>query len=211
MKGADLDEIYRQTPLEQIPWHIVKPPGVLVELVESGAIYPCKVIDFGCGTGNHAVYLAGKGFDVTGVDLSETAIRVAENSAARNNVRCTFVAADVLGSLDDVPENFDFAYDWELLHHIFPEERERYVGNVYRRLKEGGRYLSVCFGEQNTNFGGRGKYRRTPLGTTLYFSSEVEMRNLFEPYFEVIDLRTIQIQGKSTSHHVIYAFMEKPS
>jgi cyclopropane fatty-acyl-phospholipid synthase-like methyltransferase len=205
----DLDEIYKKMPQIDIPWNIEEPPQALVELVEGGSVRPCKAIDFGCGAGNYAIYLAGKGFDVTGIDISPTAIRIAEENARQKGVRCRFLTADVLGGLEEIQETFDFAFDWELLHHIFPENRTTYVRNVYRKLSSKGSYLSVCFSEKDPQFGGSGKYRKTRLDTLLYFSSEAELRELFSPYFIIEDLRTIQISGKHLSHIVVYVFMKK--
>ena len=185
------------------------PPNALVKLIESGEVKPCKVIDFGCGAGNYAIYLAGKGFYTTGVDYSPTAIKMANENARIKGVSCHFLVADVLGDLNVVTETFDFAYDWEMLHHIFPENRGKYVENVYRILRPNGKYLSVCFSEKDPQFGGSGKYRETRLGTTLYFSSEDELRALFDPYFNIKELKTIEISGKSVFHLVNYAFMER--
>ncbi len=209
MDSIDLDEIYRTRRPEDIPWISGKPPDILVGLVDAGIIRPCKAVDLGCGTGNSAVWLAGRGFRVTGIDLSPTAIGMARENAEKRGVRCDFIAADVLGELREAGGTFDFAYDWELLHHIFPEHRDTYVKNVARLLNPGGRYLSVCFSERDPQFGGAGKYRKTPLGTVLYFSSEDELRTLFEPLFRIDDLRTIPIPGKAGVHLGVYAFMER--
>jgi len=168
IKQVDIDKIYRETPLEKIPWNVETPPEAVVELVRSGSIKPCKTVDLGCGAGNQAVYLAGMGFSVTGVDSSAEAIRLAGENAAKKKVSCRFVVADVLGDLREIPDTFDFAYDWELLHHIYPEQRETYIANVHRLLNQGGEYLSVCFSEHDTQFGSVGKYRETALGTVLY-------------------------------------------
>ncbi|WXG39942.1 MAG: class I SAM-dependent methyltransferase [Candidatus Freyarchaeum deiterrae] len=205
----ELDRIYRNISLENIPWNNETPPDALVGLVESGKVKPCKTIDMGCGAGNYAIYLASTGFDVTGVDISPSAIKIAKENARKKRVKCNFLVADVLGVLDEVKGTFDFAYDWELLHHIFPEKRSKYVENVNRILNPRGKYLSVCFSENDAQFGGSGKYRKTTLGTILYFSSEDELRNLFEPYFNIIDLRTIEISGKSAPHIANYVFMER--
>ena len=209
MKLAKMDEIYRNVPLEEIPWNIETAPDALVGLVESGRVKPCKTIDLGCGTGNYAIYLASIGFDVTGIDISQTAIEIARENANKKDVRCNFFIADLLGDLHEVKETFDFAYDWELLHHIFPENRENYVENVYRILSPMGKYLSVCFSEKNPQFGGLGRYRETPLGTVLYFSSEEELRCLFDPYFDIKELKTIKIIGKFAPHIVNFVFMER--
>lgn len=209
MNLVKMDEIYRNVPLEEIPWNIETAPDALVELVESGRVKPCKTIDLGCGTGNYAIYLASMGFDVTGIDMSQTAIEIARKNAEKKGVKCNFYTADLLGDLHEIEETFDFAYDWELLHHIFPENREKYVENVYRILSPMGKYLSVCFSEKNPQFGGLGKYRETPLGTVLYFSSEEELRCLFEPYFDIKELKTIKIIGKFAPHIVNFVFMER--
>ena len=204
-----MDNIYRNMPPEQIPWNIETPPDVLVQLVESGEVKPYKAIDFGCGAGNYAIYLACNRFDATGVDLSPTAIQMANENTKKKGVSCYFLVADVLGDLNEVTETFDFAYDWEMLHHLFPDKRGKYIENVYRILRPNGKYLSVCFSEMDAQFGGTGKYRETLLGTTLYFSNEDELRALFNPYFNIKELKTIEIKGKSGSHLVNYAFMER--
>ena len=130
MKRVNMDDVYKNMPIGDIPWNIAEPPEALVGLIKSGIILPCKTIDFGCGTGNYAIYLAGQGFDVTGIDISPTAVKIAEGNAEKKGEKCTFIAADVLGDLQEVKETFDFAYDWELLHHIFPEQRKKYIENV---------------------------------------------------------------------------------
>jgi predicted TPR repeat methyltransferase len=70
IKQVDIDKIYREMSLEKIPWNVETPPEAMVELVRSGSIKPCKTVDLGCGAGNQAVYLAGIGFSLTGVDSS---------------------------------------------------------------------------------------------------------------------------------------------
>ena len=205
----DMDKIYRTVPIDRIPWNIATPPQALVDLVESGKIKPCKSIDLGCGAGNYVVWLAEKGFDVTGLDIAPTAIRIAEENARKKGLNCRFIVADVLGDLREIKETFDFAYDWEVLHHIFPDERDKYVRNVHRLLNPGGKYLSVCFNEGDSGFGGNGKFRKTQLGTVLYFSSLEELKSLFEPYFHITEAGVMTIQGKGVEHLVNYFFMEK--
>ena len=209
MKRVEMDKIYRNMHHKEIPWNIEEPPKALVELVESEKVKSCKTIDLGCGAGNYAIYLASIGFDVTGVDISPMAVKIAKENAKKRGVKCDFFVANVLGDLDEVKEIFDFAYDWELLHHIFPEKRKKYIENVYGILNPRGKYLSICFSEKDPQFGGAGKVRETRLGTILYFSSEDELRDLFDPYFNIKGLKTIELMGKSEPHLANYAFMEK--
>ncbi|MCX6684792.1 MAG: class I SAM-dependent methyltransferase [Methanoregula sp.] len=209
MKYADIDRIYQKIPLDKIPWNSETPPDALVELVQDGKVRPCRTIDLGCGAGNYAIYLAGLGFDVTGVDSSPTAIKIATERAEKRGVRCRFIVADLLGDLQEVTGTFDFAYDWELLHHIFPEDRESYIKNVHKILKPEAMYFSVCFSEKDPQFGGSGKYRKTQIGTTLYFSSESELRELTSPYFTIRELKTIKVPGKYGSHCAVCLLAER--
>jgi SAM-dependent methyltransferase len=133
---------------------------------------------------------------------------LAQQLALEKGVACRFLAADLLGDLTELEDSFDFAYDWELLHHVFPKNRTEYVANVHRMLRRGARYLSVCFSEDDPSFG-QGKYRETPPGTTLYFSSEQELGDLFEPIFVVEELCTVEIAGKYNPHHAVKALLAK--
>jgi SAM-dependent methyltransferase len=201
MQTAEIDEIYRKVPLERIPWNIETPPEVLAGLVTSGKVKPCRAIDLGCGAGNYAVWLAGLGFEVTGVDSSPNAIQIARTRAEEKGVRCTFVAVDLLGDLHAVEGTFDFAYDYELLHHLLPEERAVYIRNVHRLTRPHATYLSVCFSEEDPQFGGHGKTRKTPMGTVLYFSSDDEIRDLVSPFFAIRSLKTIEVAAKFGGTH----------
>ena len=205
----DMDKIYGETPVDKIPWNYKTPPESLVELVKNKKIKPCDTIDLGCGTGAYALYLATNGFSVTGIDISPSAISIARRKASENGVECRFLVKDFVSDLGDFNENFDFAYDWELLHHIFPEKRQVYVNNVHKLLNSKAKYLSVSFSEKDPCFGGQGKYRETPLGTVLYFSSRKELKDLFKPFFQILELKTIEIRGKPIPHGANYAFMER--
>jgi SAM-dependent methyltransferase len=209
MMKEQMERIYRDIPLDRIPWNIATPPEILVTAVTENITRTCRAIELGCGAGNYTIYFSKMGYDFTGVDISENAIRIARNSASIAGAKCRFIVADVTGDLSEFHSRYDFLYDWELLHHIFPEDRGKYIDNVDRLLNPEGRYLSVCFSEESPQFGGSGKYRKTPLDTVLYFSSEKEMEMLFRRCFVICDLKTIDVKGKHATHKAIYAFMRK--
>lgn len=196
-------------------WTESKPPKELVELIETGKIKPCKVIDIGCGEGLYSIYLAKKGFDVTGVDISENAIRYAKENAEEAGVKINFIVMNVL-NLDRLNDKFDFIFEWALLHHIIPAQREKYIENVSKILKENGKYLSICFNNKNPDFGAKGKNLRIvpegakmPAGTRLYYSSFEEIEQLFEPHFHIIEAKLIQMTTGSKPHIGNYLFMKK--
>lgn len=203
-----MNSIYRDLGSEDIPWHFEEPPEVLVELIERGRIQACRVVDLGCGLGIHATWLASLGFEVTGIDLSEEAVARATTHARVKEIDVRFLARDLSGIVADLDSTFDLAYDWKVLHHVFPEQRNAWARNVHRMLKAGGTYVSVSFSDaEPTGFPGEGKYRTTPLGTTLYLSSEEEIRAVFEGLFEIETLETIVVPGRSQPHTAVKAVL----
>jgi SAM-dependent methyltransferase len=204
-----MEEIYRQLPAERIPWNIAQPPRLLVDLVQSGRIQPCDAVDVGCGAGNYAVWLATQGFRMTGIDISPAALELAGQLALENGVECEFLEHDVTGNVERLDCAFDFGYDWEVLHHVFPDKRKIYASNVHRILRPRATYLSVCFSDRDGDFGGKGRYRKTPLGTTLYFSSEEEIEQVFTQKFKILELNSAEVTGKYGPHQVIVALLER--
>ncbi len=204
-----MENIYQNMDPDKIPWNMSNPPELLLDFINNNITKSDTILEPGCGAGNYVMYLSGKGYKTTGVDFSETAINMARKSSKLKKLECKFIAADVTKDLSELKTSFDFVYDWELLHHIFPEQRAMYINNVYKLVKPGGYYFSVFFSEKSDQFGGEGKYRRTPLNTELYFSSEEEMFSLFDPFFEIVKLSTVEIEGKYARHKAIYAVLKK--
>jgi 2-polyprenyl-3-methyl-5-hydroxy-6-metoxy-1,4-benzoquinol methylase len=207
MIKEQMNKIYSGMDLNNIPWNVETPPEIFQDLIRSKKLPPCKIIELGCGAGNYVRYFSKMGFDATGVDISEKAVDIARDLSQKAGVTCEFIAEDVLGDMTEIKSKYDFVYDWELLHHIYPEYRNKYIENVQKLLKSEGQYMSVCFSEESEQFGGVGKYRKTPIGTILYFSNEAELESLFSRLFWVEEMKSIDIKGKKGIHKAIYALM----
>ena len=191
------------------PWTFKTPPQELAGLIERGEIMPCKALDIGCGEGYYSVYLASRGFQVTGIDWSEKAISLAKKHAEEARVTCRFLVAG-WESVMEWEEEFDFVLEGRVLQAVKSlGEREEYVETVSRLLKNGGKYLSVSFSE-TASLGGEGKIRRTPIGTIIYFASQKELEDLFGAYFTILEKKAVKMPerrwGEVESH---YFFMEK--
>lgn len=204
------EEIYKKRAV----WTKSKPPKELVELIEDGKIKPCKVLDVGCGEGFYAIYLASKGFDVTGIDISENAIRSAKKHAKKKSVKIKFIAMDT-ADLSKLKEKFDFVFEWALMHYIMPSQRQKYVEDIRKILRKGGKYFSYSFNENSPHFNQPGKkYRLTPPGQSTpeggkhYFSSLKELKELFKPHFKIIEAKIIDV-FLVKPHISNYLFVEK--
>ncbi len=106
-------------------WDIGRAQPVVERLAEAGA-FAGSVIDVGCGTGENALYLAARGFEVTGVDAAPTAIARAQEKAAARGLSATFLVADAL-ALPDLGQTFDAALDCGLFHVLSDVQRVQFT------------------------------------------------------------------------------------
>jgi len=105
----------------------------------------------GCGLGTNAIYLAGKGFDVTGIDVAPTALSRAEEKARKAGVKVRWLLADVLAPPELDP--FDLIYDRGCYHGVRRQSAAAYVNAVCRLSRPGTRLLLLA---GNANEAGRG-------------------------------------------------------
>jgi 2-polyprenyl-3-methyl-5-hydroxy-6-metoxy-1,4-benzoquinol methylase len=101
-----------------------------------------KILDIGCGTGRHSIELARRGYDVTGIDLSESMINRAKKNAAKENLNIDFIIMDARDF------NFNSAYDLAIMicEGAFPlmetdEMNFSILLNAFSSLKPGGKFI----------------------------------------------------------------------
>jgi SAM-dependent methyltransferase len=128
----------------QPPWDIGKPQKPFIDIADQ---ITGSVLDAGCGTGDNALFLAGRGNAVTGIDFLEVPIQRAQRKAADRGVQATFLVKDAL-TLKDWSERFDNVIDSGLFHVFSDEDRLRYVEGLATVLKPGGRLFLMCFSDE---------------------------------------------------------------
>ncbi len=112
-----------------------------------GAKQGGQLLDIGCGEGVYSRLFADKGFAVTGIDVSPTAIVWAkEKSGGMQHIK-QFLQRDMSQANTELPlNNFDVAIDGQCLHCINGKDRNVFLNNVWKSLKTGGQLFvsSLC-------------------------------------------------------------------
>jgi ubiquinone/menaquinone biosynthesis C-methylase UbiE len=94
-----------------------------------------RLLEIGCGIGVDSIQLAQRGFKVTAVDLTENALDIARQFAARRGAEIDFQPGNA-ERLDFPDSSFDAVYSFGVLHHT--PDIERSVAEVHRVLRPGG-------------------------------------------------------------------------
>jgi len=101
-----------------------------------------RVLCLAEGEGRNAVYLAGLGYDVTGVDSSSVGMKKAEELAKSRNVSITTVVADLAEFVIE-PDHWDGIVS--IFCHIPPELRARVHRDTVAGLRPGGAFILEAY------------------------------------------------------------------
>ena len=127
-------------------WDIGRPQPALVRLADEGRLTG-RLLDAGCGTGENALLAAGRGADVTGIDVAPTAIERARAKAAERGLAARFEVADAL-DLGRLGLTADTVIDSGVFHVFGDDDRARYVASLAAVLRPTGVCYLMCFSDR---------------------------------------------------------------
>jgi len=163
------------------PWDIGRPQPAFLALAERGACQG-RVLDIGCGTGEHALMAAGFGLAATGIDAAPTPIALARRKAVERKLEARFLQWDAL-ALPLLGEQFDTILDCGLFHVFDDDERARYVESLKAATAPDGRYYMLCFSDRQP--GDWGPRRVTQAEIRASFATGWNVLSIEESRFDL--------------------------
>ncbi len=96
-----------------------------------------KILDVGCGTGRHSIELSKRGYNVTGIDLSDNLLEKARKKAKERNLEIKFLQHDAR----ELPFNNEFDFAIMICEGAFPlmetdEMNYQILQNISKSLKD---------------------------------------------------------------------------
>lgn len=161
--AEDFNDSYaRSTPA---PWDIGRPQPAFVRLAQAGEVTG-RVLDVGCGTGEHALLAASLGHEVLGVDIAPRAVALARAKAAARGLEADFVVHDAL-RLSELDARFDTVLDCGLFHGLDDHERPAFVDGLALVLAPGGHYHMLCFNDRQPGTWGPRRITQAEIRATF--------------------------------------------
>ena len=161
-----------------------------------------KILDLGCGTGRHTIFLAKEGFSVYATDISTTGINIVKNKAKSLGLNNIHFKQHDMRRIPFADSFFDAVVcTWTIYHGTLNEIRKT-VGEIYRVLKPNGTVLTdflsladATYGlgeeiERNTFFGAKNQEEDIPH----HYSTREELIQLFSEF------RQLKIQLSTNSY-----------
>jgi len=136
------EEVFDEDYLRTLPFMTAEQT-----LRETNFVHKClglsegqSVLDVGCGYGRHAIEMAQRGVQVTGLDLSLPLLIRAADESQRRGLPVNFVHADMREMNYDA--QFDGAYCMMTTFGYFDEEtNQKVAAGIFKSLKPGGKFL----------------------------------------------------------------------
>ena len=145
-----------------------------------------KILDLGCGSGEHSLFFKEKGFNITAVDLSENMIKICKEK----NLDAFVMDIE---NLNFKEKSFDGIWAVSSLLHIPKQKMKEILKKLNSILKDNG-ILYVCVkkgeGEQliKDNFSNTSRF--------FSFWQKDEMKKTFENYFALIESKKAELPNK---------------
>jgi SAM-dependent methyltransferase len=139
-------------------------------VAEVGELPPGRALDLACGSGRNAVWLAARGWTVTGVDFSGVALAQARALAAERGVEVEWVEGDLL---EWRPADGAFDLVVVLYLQVPADERRGILARAAAAVAPGGTLLVVGHDLENLNGGHGGPKDPRVLFTPAQVAAEL--------------------------------------
>ncbi|TVQ97048.1 MAG: methyltransferase domain-containing protein [Deltaproteobacteria bacterium] len=127
-------------------WDLGGPTPVLRAALDTGLLgEPGRIVVPGAGRGYDAVLLAERGFAVTAVDFSASAVAHLQGEAAARGLEMDVRQQDVFALEEEPAGCMDACFEYTCFVAIDPALRERYAALLTHLVRPGGRLLFLAF------------------------------------------------------------------
>lgn len=174
------DEYYKDTDVKTMPWYEEKLDHDIENELKSNPLNSGNFLDLGTGSGTQAIQLSKIGFQVTGTDISNSAIEKARKLSDNVN----FVVDDILNSnLSD--SKFDFIFDRGVFHVFENDQRTRYLSQIKRILNDDGVLFLKCMSKEEKNLPDDGMpHKFSKQDIEDFFSADFEIQKISDSIFK---------------------------
>jgi len=161
-----------------------------------------KVLDLGCGTGKHSIFLALEGFSVYATDMSRTGIDIAREKAESLGLGNIHFKQHDMMRIPFTDSFFDAVICIWTIYHGTLDRIQETINEIYRVLKPGGMVLTDFLAVKDDTYGlGREIEENTFLGEKKteedvphHYSTREELAQLFSNFGQ------LKIEASSNSY-----------
>jgi cyclopropane fatty-acyl-phospholipid synthase-like methyltransferase len=128
-----------------------------------------RILDLGCGTGRHVIYLSKKGFDVYGFDVSRTGVIYTKKWLKKEKLNAKVIVHEMTKKFPYPDNFFDAVISIQVIHHNKLNKVRKTIREVKRVLRTNGMiFISVPTSKKLLNK----KYKKIAPGTYIHLDGK---------------------------------------
>lgn len=158
------------------------------------------MLDLGCGAGRHCIYLGKNGFDVIGVDVSKSALKITKKWIQKEKLKNVAV---VRGTMDAIPfgdRHFDAVISVSVIHHALKKDIAHTVNEIRRVLRKMGLFIANLASVEDHRYGEGEEVEAGTYRILEHFGKNCEELHHFFTKQEVSQLLTRFAKTKIETH-----------
>ncbi|EDU36134.1 class I SAM-dependent methyltransferase [Clostridium sporogenes] len=172
-----------------------------------------KILEVGCGAGNNLWFAAREGFNVTGIDISESVIDYAKKRFQKDELKGKFI----VGNFDEIAnlkEKFDLIIDRAAITNICLDEAKKCVTSIRKALNTDGVMFFNAYSDKHSSCSS-GKYSNNGMVTDiqnrfsnikeLYFYGRRDIFELFKEGWKIESIQHTETTEQISPEYFVYA------
>lgn len=183
--------------LKQLPKRLRQPVQFIVEALPTFKSYKIKrILDLGSGVGRSSIYLAKENFEVVGVDISLTALKIANKWGKKEKLRNIAFVQATMTNLPLNDSSLDAVISVSVIHHAVKKDITKTIDEVYRVLRKNGFFLANLTSVKDPRYGAGQKIENNTFRITEafeekcfeeihHFSTRQEVSKMFKHFSQV--------------------------
>jgi len=175
------DEYYRDTNVEEMPWYEKNLDHDVENEITANNLNSGSFLDLGTGPGTQAIQLVKYNFEITGTDISQSAI----DKAKKLSSDVHFMVDNILNSKIDDKE-FDYIFDSGIFYVFDISQRPQYVKQIKRILNDNGILFLKCMST---------KEEKLPENGMPHKLSRLEITDSFNADFDILRIEDTVFRG----------------
>jgi len=180
---------------------------IILEFLKKNLEKKSKILDIGCGGGRNTILFQKNGFNSTGIDISENAIKLAKQLNKENNTNCIFEKQNILET--KYKNEFDTIIDIGCFHHLRKNQWNNYRNKIQESLKQNGFFILYTFSNESEETFNHKKGKNWSYHNHHYnhYFSKKELEQIFDKKFKLIKFQKIEEKGRQLVFNLL--FMKK--
>ncbi|MGL4772026.1 MAG: class I SAM-dependent methyltransferase [Clostridium sp.] len=205
------DKIYKEQG--EVQFGVLKTALIASEIFKNNELK--NILDLGCGTGRHSIYLALQGFNVYASDVSQKAIQITQEKANELNITNIKYKQHDMRDIDFKSEFFDGILCVWTTGHGNLDDATKNVNEIYRVLKPNGIVVIDYISTEDINYGKGEEIEKDTFLNNVegeeniphHYSTREEIENLYSS-FSFVEINPIEYNffDKNNNEHTIKAF-----